>query len=444
MLTLEKERDQAFVLEAQRDWEAAGISPTLILEIGGEDYSDRIPDGDVSQDGIAIDLEANFAGHLPLRLYGAPVNLDLGIGGVRVPMLRGLVSLPEPNDDRASTKLMAASAGSLADKYPLNERIEYSGVRPDYVVRDALRRLPYTPGSIRVENVDGPHLYFARGTEDGPFEKDQHVSDILSKVSEKVPPFSFRDNQWGGHDARISAGLARPPEVPDYLRFRAEELIFWKSPVLALEQYAKVRVYRDNPDGTDAFEPAIADVRYTGRDFPPPAGAILPVAFTGTDVSEAWRTAYLKALELGRGLYKSEPILSFHPLLQTTDFFTVTELKDEDGTLYEREWLHYVDTYEQIWNLDEGGEAGFETKPVCSVTLLNEDQIKAPTLALSLVTGGVIKTLVYFVNNSSGFYREPETTGDYVTNNESGFFVDPDLSGGRVAHTGSGFSFQLD
>ncbi|MEJ7871418.1 MAG: hypothetical protein WKF67_04105 [Rubrobacteraceae bacterium] len=249
MITLPSARDQDFILGVSRNWEDSGVSPILRLTIGGEDYSDRIPEGDVSQDGIAIDLEANLAGHLPLRLFGAPVFLEASIGGVGVPLLRGLDSRGEPGDNRASTKLMARSPGGFADKYPLNEQVSISGT-PAYIVRNALRRLPYEPGSIRVENVEAPYLNFNVGGEEGPFERDAHPADILSKVQEKVPPFVFRDDAWGGHNARVSAGLARIPEVPDYMRFRAENLPFWKSPTLNIEQYAQVMVYKLNPDRT--------------------------------------------------------------------------------------------------------------------------------------------------------------------------------------------------
>ena len=392
-LELPSARDQEFFIEVSRDWEAAGLFPTLICSVGGADYSDRIPTGDVGQSGIAVDLVATLAGNLPLRLYGAPVELDVAVGGRRAPLMQGLVSLSEEDDGGASTSLPAASAGSLADKYPLNETVSYHDAPPYYIVRDALRRLPYPPGSVRVENVGGPHMTFARGHEEGPFEKVQHASDILSKVQEKIPSFSFRDTAWGGHEAKVSAGLARIPDVPDHMRFTSNELIFWKSPALTLEQYAKVIVFKDNPDGSPAFEPAVADVTYPGHDHPPPAGYILPIAFTGTDPEEAWRTAYLKAQELRQGLYRNEPILPFKPLMTTTDYFAVTEVKDEDGTFYEREWLHYVDAYRHPWNLEPGtGTSGFATRPTCRVTLADEQVVKAPTLILSLVTTGNVFT----------------------------------------------------
>lgn len=402
MIQLPSKSEQELVEGFVDDWELSSEAPRLVLTVGGEDFSDRIPSGDVTHGGIAIDIETTFAGDLPLRLWRAPVALDAAIGGARVPMLRGIASLIEPDDDRTSTTLRAASAGAWAERSPLNETVEYSGVRPDHVVRDALRRLPYEQGAVRVQSLESPLLYFARGTEDGPFEADQTVNDVLSKVGEKVP-YVYRDTALGGHFAGLSPGLSRAPEVPARMRFRAEELLFWKSPALALEQFARVVVFKNNPDGTPAFEPAVANVTY-GGDFPPPPGAIMRVPFTGTDVTEAWRLAYEKALELSRGLYTSEPVLSFDPLLERTDVFTVTETKDEDGDIYEREWLHYVEGYEHAWNLEERGasaantaeaaggasESGFQTTPTCSVTLLNEERIKAPALIVPGPSAGVI------------------------------------------------------
>lgn len=417
MIELANQRDQDFVTEVSKDWQAA--SPIHLLEIGGEDFSDRIPQGDVRHDSIALTFNANLIGDLPLRLYGAPISLSLDIGGALVPRIEGRISLPEPNDDKASTKLTAASAGFAADKHPLNERVEYSEVRPDYVVRDALRRLPYLPGSITVQNAESPILSFVRGGEEGPFEKEQFPNDILSKVAEKIP-YLYCDTAWGGHKARISSGFRGVPNVPEHMRFHASELIFWKSPTLTLEQYSEVIVWRDNPDGSEAFKPARVEVSYVGRDFPPPIGFTLRIAFIGTDASEAYQRAYEKASELRRGLYKSAPVLPFKPLMERADAFTVTEGKEEEGAFYEREWLHYVDSFEQPWNLDRSGESGFQTKPVCSVTLLNEERVKSPALALALITSGNIKRLWGTSSQEDIMYFDESlswisTSGDYFT-----------------------------
>lgn len=432
MIELASQAHQDYVIEVISNWENANVAPRLNLDVGGEDYSDRIPAGDYAQDGVALTLESNFEGALPLNLYGAPVSLSVSIGGVEVPCMRGLVSLPAPNDDGITTKLLAASAGALADeRYPLNERVEFSASRPDYVARQALRRLPY-PGSISVDNIDSPLLYFARGHEEGPFEADQGVGDILSKLEEKVS-YVFRDEAFGGVKGRVSAGLAQMPNVPDHMRFNAEELLFWVSPSLALEQYAQVIVFKDLPDGSPAFKPAQANVIYTGRKFPPPAGSTLRIAFTGVDSSEAQKRAYLKAGELSRGLYASSPILPFNPLLERTDVFTVFEVKDEDGAFYEREWLHYVESFEQPWDL------GFSTKPTCSVTLLSEQMVKAPTLILGLLSGGNNKPLwgeypigYFWIDESMPWISEADN-GDYFT-------IDETLSGGVVTQSGDYFT----
>lgn len=432
-MTLElQERDEQRILDIIVDWESANVSPLLIFKIGGEDYSDLIPEGSVKQDGMAIVLDVTFADNLPLRLYGAPVSLSVSIEGIEIPMMQGLVSLPQPNDDDVTTKFLAASAGSLADKHPLNERVEYSGASPRFVVQDALRRLPYED-RIEVENVESPTLYFARGNAEGPFERYQGVNDILSKVGEKVP-FVFRDTAWGGHKAFVSTGLATIPEVPDYLQFRAEELLFWKSPALALDQYARVIVHRENPDGSDAFEPVVLDVTYTGRDFPPPIGSTFLIPFT-EDASAALKLGYDKVKELARGLYKSGPTLPFYPLLERTDAFSVAEGKYEEGKLYERLWLHYVDAWAHAW-----GE-GFDTKPACSVTLLDEDEIKAPTLNLGLISGGTSGGIIRALWGQSpqGFMYFDESLA-WITESGDYFTIDESASGGVVTTSGDYFT----
>lgn len=437
MLTLSSKKDEEFILGAVENWEESGVSPTLLLMVGEEDYSDRIPTGDAAQDGIAITLEATFAGNLPLHLYGAPTTLSIAIAGVVVPMMQGLIALPESNDDKASTKLMAASTGSLADKYPLNTLVEYPGVSPDYVVRDALRRLPYPPGSVRVEGVDGPPLVCARGSNPGPFQADQKVSDILAAVEEKAL-YTYRDTAWGGHRAHVSGGLARVPEVPTHMRFREGDLLSWKSPSLTLEQVARVIVWKDNADGSPAFDPADATVTYVGRKYAPPAGLTLRIPFTGADPEEAWQLAYDKVAELRRGLFKNEPIIPFYPLIERTDVFTVAEVKDEDGTFYERDWLHYVDGWEQDWSLEGGSSGGFQTKTTCSVTLLDEQTIKAPTLNLGLISGGVISTPgLPMGSDVSGFWFDAETaistTGQpWVGVDASGGWMDEEAAEGKA------------
>lgn len=435
MQELDSKKEQDLVISTISDWENARSSPTLRLRIGGEDFSDTVPDGDVSQDGMAISLEATFVPSkgtgLPLRLYGSPVEIDISVSGVLVPRLRGTISIPEPNDDGVTTKLLAASAGSLADKYTLNETLEITGP-PSYIAREALRRLPYVPGSIHVDSIDAPILYFARGTEDGPFTRSQHVSDILSKIQEKMPLFSFRDTAVGGCRGTVTRGFVDIPDIPDHMRFRAQDLLFWKSPTLALEQYAYVMVYKDNDED---FEPAIVKVGYPNRDFGPPAGTTLPIPFSGTDPNEAWRIAYLKAQELTHGTYKNAPILELNPLIEVGDPFAVTEVKEEEDIFYEREWLHYIDTWGDFWTEQaDSGESGFETKTVCTVTLLNEEVVKAPTLILSLTTGIVQATAssrISFYGIDDGFWINTQTQ-DFLGVDETGFWVDEDKADGRA------------
>lgn len=427
MIDLPTQTAQQKVIAAIHDWEHASTAARLILKIGDEDYSDLIPEGSLKQDGIAITLEATFVGAVPLRLYGAPVTLSVAIDGVEVPQLSGLISLQEPNDDRASTKLDAASAGALADKYHLNESIEYSGAPPYFVVQDALRRLPYPErGEIRVDNVQGPPLYFARGSEPGPFKPNQKVSDILSSVA-SVVPYIYRDNARGGTRAFVSAGLATIPDIPDHMHFRAEELIFWKSPALEMQQYAAVIADKVDQAGDSIFgdDPPTATVVYRGQDFPPLAGLTMRVEWNGT-AADAWQYVYTKALELERGLYKSVPILPYNPLLETADAFTVTEHKEEEpgAGFYEREWLHYTDSWEKPWS------SGFSTKPTCSATLANEQFVKSPTLVLAAISQGNNKPL--WGEDAISLYFDESVP--WVSTDEEGYLVfDVESSNGVLA-----------
>jgi hypothetical protein len=313
--------------------------------------------------------------------------------------MRGFVGLVEPEDDRINDKITAVSAGSLADKYDLNQTVTWSGTRPDYAVRDALRRLPYNQGRVRVDPVAEPLLYAAPGHTEEAFTEDNKVNALLDKVHESVA-YVYRDTAWGGHEARVSPGLARVPEIPHYLRFSSEDLPWWKSPSLALQRFARVLVFKKNPDGIDAFEPADANVTPFNPDYPAPFGLTERIPWTG-DAASAQKHAYERALFLSRGQFTSEPTLPPFVLLERTDIFSVTETKIEEpgAGFYEREWVHYTDAFEQAWG--EGGSSrgsnseggGLQTNPTCSVGLLNEQFVKAPTLNLGLITGGIAKSV---------------------------------------------------
>ncbi|MEJ7871419.1 MAG: hypothetical protein WKF67_04110 [Rubrobacteraceae bacterium] len=129
-------------------------------------------------------------------------------------------------------------------------------------------------------------------------------------------------------------------------------------------------------------------------------------------------------------MFKTEPTLPFFPVLTTTDYFVVYEAKDEDGAKYEREWLHYVDAYEHTWNM-----GALDTNPVCSVTLLNEDLIKAPILALSLVSSGVLKTFLLY-GQSGDYVFFDDSALPWVVDNGDYLTMDISASGGVMTDNG--------
>lgn len=436
-------RDQATVLEAIADWDNAR-APVLTLEVGGEDFSGSLKDGIIRHDGISISLESTLVGPFPRKLEGADAKLAIVIEDVEVPLLTGFYSLPQSQDDQKTTSFSAVSAGAMASRFPLDETVIYPGVSPTFMARDALRRLPYAAGGVRVKQVDSPLQYFAIGAPDGPFTPDQKVSDILSKVTEQAF-FIFRDDAFGGHEAFVSQGLAQLPET--VAEYAAEDLIFWKSPTLALDQYSQVVVFQLNADGSDAFDPARADVVYIGHDSPPPAGAKyrVPLADTSTDApARAQQKAYDQAKAFARGLYTNQPILIFHPLYQRTDSFTVNEKKDEEsGGIWERLWMHYIDTLEHDW------DRGFATKPTCTVTLLEEQLVKSPVLILSLASTGVMPTFTgpdlsdAVGSDATGFWYEEILTGDWIGLDSSGAWIDESLADGKAGVDTHGFWFDF-
>ena len=421
MITLASAKDHEKVFEASLDWEASDLAPMLLLFVGEEDLSERLESGQYGQDLAPITLDGTLSGVLPLRLEGGPVRVEVEVGGVLVPGLRGFVSIPEEGDDRASTRQLASSAGALLSRVKLRQVVEYPGNTPEYVVRDALYRLPYERGLVYVESVGTPILNFVL---DGGFTEEQSPQDILSRVEEQAP-YSFRDTAYGGHVAEVSLGLGRAPEP--FFVYDSSELLAWKRPARAMEQYAYVEVFRKNPDGSDAYRQT-AEVDYPGVDYPPFAGLTLSVPFddeTGDGPRRAQQHANDLALAHGRGLYSSDPTLPYMPLLERNDAFGVRDVSEDDDGFWERVWLHRVDKFQHPFS------RGLETKTSCQATVRDEQRVKAPTLVLAAFSPGVLRTLGPPVGrDSGGLWFETNVAAVWKGKDEFGRWVDPALSNG--------------
>lgn len=388
VLLLPNERDHEAVAEAVQSPE--GPSVAISVSVGGEDATGMYLSGEWGQTGLAIEMDATFAGLLPRRLNGAPLELSVEVNGKEIPQLSAHRSLPKPDEgETQTTSLEAWSAGHLAPEWPLERGTEFSGVLPRVVARAVLSLLPYQDrGKIRVEPLYGPTVTIGGREWESGYTREHHVSDALGKLS--GAGYDFRDHPDGGVDATVIPGLALPGEPP--FRYEADELPQgFKEPEPAGEQYHAVEVFRLTDEGFDAYR-AVARVDWTGRDYPPDSGLIMTVPSDDDSpdgYENAVRDARRIADRMGGGRFLATQTLPFNPLLLRLGSFVVRSVaRDWDGWR-ETEWLHSVLNYRHA---DDG--AVVLTNVSCEVVVADEQRISAPALVLpSLPTSVLDPTL---------------------------------------------------
>ena len=383
-LELASARDQAIVEDAVKNPD--GVSWRVVLLIEGADYSERVEEIEWGQADIAISMVATLAGVLPRRLEGATVRLYAEVEDVLVPGMVGVKTLPEVGEDNASTELLSASAGAELATTKLGEPVSYPGRSPEFVVRDALRRIKsYERGAIRVDPLGTPIFNLVGQTS---FRPEEFCLDVLSRVNHVAELYLFRDTPPGGHAATASLGLGRAEEVSRTYDWR--DLAGWRRPTRKTEQYAAVEVFRELPNGEDDYRRR-ADVPYRGLDRPPDPDHVLMIPSTDDTPGasdRALRRARDDAEKLARGLYGGEVGLpAFDPLVQKGDLLRVdSEDRDDDG-LWDRAYLLRVKTYKHP------RKRSLETIVGYSATILEEDLIKPPAFVMPGLSGATLVEL---------------------------------------------------
>lgn len=355
---------------------------SYLLTVGDTPLGDKISttQGEWgTEDSGVVYANLTLTQALPPRLEDESVQFSIVINDEVIPQLAGIDSYSEVGDNN-TTNFHSASAGRLANEITLDEEIECEGWYPEQVVRKALSKLPYVRGGVKVEPTGSPVLYFtrARGT---MFYPEQHPSNMLSAVLEKAP-YVYRDTYTGGAAASAARALGKDNETKRV--YSASELMHdtngqpFRKPPRVEPRYSKVVVFLRNPDDSYAFY-AQANVSYRGQK-PPVKGRTFYVELedpTPEGRERAKSLAYDLARGFTRGHHKDEFVLPYvDPWLVRGDSFRIHEnFWDLDGA-YERIWLGWVDTLKH-------DIPTFTTGLGYTASILHEDRIKAPALALA-------------------------------------------------------------
>lgn len=393
-LPTQREQDIAEAAIGDRDVDVSHF----VLAIDGEDVAADILEGEWGQDDSgATSLDFTLGVVLPRRLEEAPVEYWIDINGVRVPLLLGPLSAFEVGEDRVTTDpFWAATPAALLPRWTLDEVVEYEGLPPEQIALDALLRIPYPRGGVRVAALGEPILYFTKALGNN-FKQDQHVNDIIEALKEQTT-YVFRDNARGEHIANpgVEIGSGGTPSRI----YNSSDMSGWKTPGRVEHRYNRVVVFRTNPDGTDAYRQA-APIPYRGQR---PAFKhhtfYVSLDETGSEAAQrARQLAYDLSTKFSRGVYGGEtPLPEWDPFVERQDLFGVNEQHhDLDGS-WDRFWLCWVETFKhtraRVGGSESASENALQTVVRYQGTLLEEDLIVVPTLMLSTVRDGVIKTKI--------------------------------------------------
>lgn len=401
--TLPTEREQRVVEAAVRDPEQT--TARLILLIGGEDYSERMDEGEWGQSEIPISLDATLGGVLPARLENEEVRLSVEIGGIVVPQMVGYLSMTEVGEDLVSTDLLSASAGALyggENAIRIQEELSFPGNSPEYIAREAAYRMPYDKGAIRIDPLGFPTLAFEN---DEGFRGEEEVGAILSRLDE-LKLYLFRDTADGGFEARAITRVSRRDPVRTYL---AEDMPNWRPPPRAELYYADVAVF--SPEGR--FEPVRARVEYRHLGRPPFAQQTkwIPLPDPTEEGSDsAAQIAFDEAERLSNLTHRSGATLpAFDPLVGKGDPFRVEEtFRDDDGT-FDRAWACEIKSLRHPFGESLDTEANY------AGTIVEEERIRVPTLIVPALSAGMLRVIygrdgdeVYFAASLSWVRREED------------------------------------
>lgn len=381
MMTLPTEREQRIVEEAIRNPE--GMTARLVLLIGGEDYGERMIEGEWGQTEIPISLDATLGGVLPRRLENETVRLSVEMAGIVVPQMAGYLSMAETGEDLISTDLLSASAGALfsgENAITFGEDLDFPGNSPEFIVREAAYRMPYEKGQVRIDPLGLPTLAFEGDT---GFRGEEEVGAILSRLDE-LKLYLFRDTAEGGFAATAVSPLSRREPARTYL---AQDMPNWRPPPRVELYYSDVAVF--SPERR--FEPVRATIEYRhlGRQPFGDQTKWIPLEDpTEEGADSAAQKAFDEAERLSNLTHRSEAMLpAFDPLIEKGDPFRVEEtFRDDDGT-WDRAWACEFEALKHPF-----GES-LDTMANYAGTIVEEEKIRIPALIVPALSAGMLRAI---------------------------------------------------
>lgn len=438
MITLPRASEQKRVIAALKEANEVsgeGFECRLGLHIDDDDISTLFQEGEWGQSDTPITLDATISANLPRRLEDAPVRLVAEVAGVPIYQLKGKKTAFFPSDSPYRTEMLSSSAGSLAggkDAIKLGEFTEYPGARPEQVVYDIARRLPYDLSLLDIQPIKGVILNWLGATTTPGFHAFEPTGDVLSRLAaQQTVGYLYRDTARGGMKASVPEPLASGDQgVPEgsFRTYSAAILPGWltQRPHPPQERFSAVRVYHLDEKGALAWE-VIEKVDYPPNVRLPDKMRTLEVPFIdeGSGDPQLGRVQAVQlSTELARNLYSSDDLTlpTFDPLIETFDPFWVSEThRDLDG-LWDLSWAMRCETYKHILGgAGNQGAGNLATVVSYSATLLVEDKIKTPTFIVPRRSSGLagaspLEIPNYGIDGDDLYFNDPlawaTTSGD--------------------------------
>lgn len=447
MRTLPDKRNHDALVEIIHDYEAANALVEMFLFIDGRDLSVYLESGDVTGggDGVAWSMGATLSTRLENDLENSPVRLHSVIGGIPVPIFRGVMPTYDSPDEGHETDIIAATPGHLLDKISLGEHTEYVGMTPHSVMQDALFRVPlYNRGGVRIAMFNKPIIN--RIGSDG-FEDAQTAGDVLSDVMGLLDILAYDDPvHYGCRVFRNPGAAGEGAGIAWAYDAQGREVRSWTRPRFASpdEQYRKVVVRDLLDDGTRRVW-AERDVNHARLKHQPFAGQIFWVDWVapedGSD-AEATQAAADMARKLAGGVYGGSTEVAFNPLLEPGDLVVFRDIDEDESGRYQRTWRARLNSVSSTFSDTLSTALDYEA------TLVKEERLPDPPIRLiGASAGNRPASLIDFaigldeegrlyLNTSRTINSEGQRWAGIDDNGQ--LWVDPDLSEGYAVITNDG------
>ncbi len=347
MLRLPRRADERLVEEILDSPNPASLT-SWELRIAGEPYGDveagkgvKSVTVDCFDEGPALTLEAEIAGHLPISIESADVELDVTMGSlggsVTIPAFRGKALIPE--EDGVNTTIKAASAGYWLDSVKLRVDMPLTGARPDDTAYTVLSQAPYP--NVEVAPVGKPLI---RRVLDESFTRLNTLDDVLQALEEEARMYVY-DRADGTARAGKKPILAKAGNIRYTFTVGEDIRVEDFTHVRTLDNnYSAVRVYRKGEDGSVSI---LAEVAVPNSKVPPRCYEDIEWTDEDLDPDPPFAIGFRRAEMLAYGERNSDSIEArlVHPLLERGDMVTFEEAGEDVYGEYERTWLAVLTGY---------------------------------------------------------------------------------------------------